>query len=252
MTYHSPAKSTDSKRIDDRVASDFDNLVYHISHDFRASVRALRELPAWVLDDLGAAEVTVPDQVVEYFDLMRIQTDRLDQFLTALLTYARIGRMQTTSVVNFSRVATDALQEAVVAPGFEVSTHLSVPNFEMMEKDLHTLLVALLSNAVKHHFSTSGKIELSAKVLDNFVEITVTDDGPGIEPVFQDSVFGLMTTLKPRDQVEGSGLGLSIARKICETYGGSLTLTSIPDHLGCRFIARINMEKSSWSVDLSG
>lgn len=250
MTYHAPAKK--SEQIDDRVASDFDNLVYHISHDFRASVRALRELPAWVLDDLGAAEVSVPDQVVEYFDLMRVQTDRLDQFLTDLLTYARVGRMQTVSNVNFSRVASDALQEAVIAPGFEVTTHLSVPNFEMMDKDLQTLLVALLTNAVKHHFSTSGKIELTAKTVGDIVEITLIDDGPGIEPVFQDSVFGLMTTLKPRDQVEGSGLGLSIARKICEIYGGSLTLTSIPDHLGCKFVARISMDKSTWAVDLNG
>lgn len=54
----------------------------------------------------------------------------------------------------------------------------------------------------------------------------MADDGPGIDPAYQDRVFGLFQTLRPRDEVEGSGMGLSIVRKAVEARGGWVTVAS--------------------------
>jgi two-component system sensor kinase FixL len=54
----------------------------------------------------------------------------------------------------------------------------------------------------------------------------VQDDGPGIAPQFHDQIFKMFQTLRPRDQVEGSGMGLAMVRKNIETFGGSLNLES--------------------------
>lgn len=48
---------------------------------------------------------------------------------------------------------------------------------------------------------------------ENFIEVTVTDNGPGIAPEFHQRIFAIFQTLKPRDQVEGSGLGLAVVKK---------------------------------------
>jgi signal transduction histidine kinase len=54
----------------------------------------------------------------------------------------------------------------------------------------------------------------------------VRDDGPGIAPEFHQRIFEIFTTLYPRDQVEGSGIGLAIVKKSVESRGGSVWLES--------------------------
>jgi signal transduction histidine kinase len=54
----------------------------------------------------------------------------------------------------------------------------------------------------------------------------VADDGPGIAPQYHEQIFKTFQTLKPRDQVEGSGMGLAIVRKNIEVFGGTLKLES--------------------------
>lgn len=60
------------------------------------------------------------------------------------------------------------------------------------------------------------------------IELAVTDDGPGIAPQFHSRIFDLFQTLKPRDQVEGSGMGLAIVKKIVESHGGQIAVESTP------------------------
>jgi signal transduction histidine kinase len=56
----------------------------------------------------------------------------------------------------------------------------------------------------------------------------VRDDGPGIAPQYHERIFQMFQTLKPRDQVEGSGMGLAMAKKHVEAYGGKISVQSEP------------------------
>ena len=58
------------------------------------------------------------------------------------------------------------------------------------------------------------------------IRFTVCDDGPGIPEEFRAKVLGAMTTLRPRDEVEGSGMGLANIRKIAEHYSGTVSLSA--------------------------
>jgi signal transduction histidine kinase len=68
------------------------------------------------------------------------------------------------------------------------------------------------------------------------------DDGPGVVPEFREKIFQAMTTLKSRDEVEGSGMGLAHVRKILRTYGGSLTWVDRTDGRGVGFDLRFPSE----------
>ena len=58
--------------------------------------------------------------------------------------------------------------------------------------------------------------------------LSVSDDGPGIALEFHERIFQVFQTLKPRDEVEGSGMGLAIVKKIIEGRNGRITVTSAP------------------------
>jgi signal transduction histidine kinase len=66
----------------------------------------------------------------------------------------------------------------------------------------------------------------------SMTEFKVADNGPGIPEQFRSRVFGMFQTLKPRDEVEGSGMGLAIVKKLVERQGGSIWLTEGPGGTG--------------------
>ena len=80
-----------------------------------------------------------------------------------------------------------------------------------------------MSNAIKHHDRPAkGHIWIESRDTTGAFEFTVTDDGPGIPEKFHDRVFGMFQTLKPRDEVEGSGMGLAIVKKLVESQSGTI------------------------------
>jgi signal transduction histidine kinase len=111
----------------------------------------------------------------------------------------------------------------------------SLPTLHTYAAPLETVLRNLVSNAIKHHDKPQGKIEISAKVKGDFIEFSVADDGPGIDPAFHDRIFQMFQTLRPRDQVEGSGIGLAVVEKIISNVGGTIRLESAPNK-GATFI----------------
>ena len=93
---------------------------------------------------------------------------------------------------------------------------------------LETVLRNLINNAIKHHDRRDGHVQIAVQDLGEFFEFSISDDGPGIAPEYHERIFQLFQTLKPRDQVEGSGMGLAIVKKIVESRNGRITVTSEP------------------------
>jgi signal transduction histidine kinase len=58
------------------------------------------------------------------------------------------------------------------------------------------------------------------------VEFSIIDNGPGIEPRFHQRIFEMFQTLQPRDQLEGSGIGLALVKKLIESRGGTIEVLS--------------------------
>jgi signal transduction histidine kinase len=69
-------------------------------------------------------------------------------------------------------------------------------------------------------------VHVSAREIGDFFEFSVTDDGPGIDEAFHERIFLIFQTLQPRDQVEGSGMGLAIVKKAVDNQGGIISITS--------------------------
>ncbi|KHA53457.1 sensor histidine kinase [Sulfitobacter geojensis] len=212
-----------------------------ISHDVRASVRALLELPRWIEEDLEEAGVKIDGSVAASIELMNRHTGRLDRMLVDLLTFSRIGRMQEVRENHLPRVLDQVLEDIPVPAGFAVIRDMECDQLVMGDRDVLTLFDALVGNALKHHDKSSGQIVISTSVQAGEVVLSVADDGPGIPPEYRENVFGAMRTLRPRDEVEGSGMGLANVRKIATLYGGSARITDSPYGRGTLVEARVGV-----------
>lgn len=203
-------------------SKDFEDLIYLLSHDIRGSIRALLEVPQWISEDLIAQGHKITGSLAENINLMNAHTQRLDRMLIDLLVYSRIGRSQTTDIVDLQDELDSVLDQIKVPKGFTIQSDLQCPALMFGDRDILTLLSALLINAIKHHHLEHGNITVISALENNHCVIRVTDDGPGIPEKHRQKVFEAMTTLKPRDEIEGSGMGLAIVRKIVDHYNGQL------------------------------
>ena len=220
---------------------ELERFTYAASHDLRAPLRALSILPDWIQEDLAEANCELPDEVLGHLDDMRQQSRRLDRLLSDLLDYCRVGwndrESEETSIPDLIDEAVKVLQ---LSSNFEVVVEGEWPRINVIEVEILIILRNLISNAIKHHDKQSGSIIIRGHNLAGEVLIDVIDDGPGIPSQFHDRVFEMFRTLKPRDTVEGSGVGLSMVRRIIERWGGSINVDSpIDGERGSRFRLRL-------------
>jgi signal transduction histidine kinase len=209
-----------------RANRDLAEFAYVISHDLKAPMRALR----FIADDLERSlDAPECDEPKVHLALMRQQSQRMSMMLSGLLAYSKVGRKEEL----IETIDTRALLVSVVAslripPAFRVSIEGEWPVAETLSAPLDLVLRNLIDNAVKHHDLPSGMIRVSATTTERRLDIEVADDGPGIELRYQSAVFQPFVRLNADEQVDSSGIGLSLVRKTIETAGGSLVLISDP------------------------
>jgi signal transduction histidine kinase len=73
-------------------------------------------------------------------------------------------------------------------------------------------------------------VEITAQEHGSWVQFTVSDNGPGIDPAFHQRIFEIFQTLRPRDEVKGSGMGLTVVKKLVESRDGRIWIESRLGH----------------------
>lgn len=216
------AKAQESARELARSNHDLEEFAYVASHDLRAPLRAIRNLAGWLEEDLGA---NLNGENRERMDLLKSRVARLEQLIDDLLNYSRAGRvLGAIRKVQSRELVNDIIELLSPPPGFEVINQVNLPQFETAVAPFEQVLRNLLNNALKHHDRPAGRIEVGGVEKDGSLEFWVTDDGPGIPPEFHERVFQLFETLKPRDTLEGSGMGLAVVKRTVEKLGGTIQI----------------------------
>lgn len=209
----------------ERSNTDLDQFAYSASHDLKAPLRVIRNGLYWIEEDLGEK---IDAETRTNLDLVKGRASRMERLLDDLLAYSRIGRTEDRIV----KVTGEELIEEVVGlcdvpAGFtiEVGETLAALTFDMMP--LKNILLNLVSNGIKHHDGEHGTIRVTVESTAGNMDIfEVSDDGPGIPVEFHERITQVFTTLKPRDQVEGSGMGLAFVKRQVEVKGGTLEILS--------------------------
>jgi signal transduction histidine kinase len=206
---------------------------YAASHDLRSPLRAISSLTGWLEDDL---QPVLTDDSREHLALIKNRVGRMEALLTGLLQYSRIGRGDgDVQLLIGCSLAVDVLDLIDVLADFTIEVSPDLPDFRGDKAPVTHVLQNLVDNAIKHHDRTDGRIWITGADMDDKVSFTVTDDGPGIPEEYHERIFGMFQTLRRRDEVEGSGLGLAMVKRYIERNGGDITLDSTDGARGAAF-----------------
>jgi PAS domain S-box-containing protein len=210
----------------ERSNQELDQFAYVASHDLKAPLRVIDNASRWLEEDL-AEKLTDEDR--ENLRLLRNRVARMEKLLDDLLTYSRIGRGSDETfreTVDAASLIGDVMMLLPSSPSIHVEVPDDFGSIEVYRMPLQQVFYNLINNAIKHHDRDTIRIELECRLAGDQYMFTVRDDGPGVAPQFHDRVFEMFHTLKPRDQVEGSGMGLALVKKTVEHFGGTISVAS--------------------------
>lgn len=217
----------------ERINAELEQFAYVASHDLKAPLRGIDNLASWIQEDMGDALQGDPR---DHLALLRKRVSRMEALLDDLLTYSRAGHGDVElSLIDSGALVKEIADLSNLPTGFTVTTLPGMPIFETAKAPLEQVLRNLIGNAAKHRDRDDGQVTVSAHRDGAMYEFTVADNGPGIAPEFQDRIFKMFQTLKPRDDVEGSGMGLAIVRKLVDAHGGSIRVQSEEGQRGTSF-----------------
>ncbi|QDC07894.1 PAS domain S-box protein [Oceanicola sp. D3] len=207
-----------------RSNEELDQFAYVASHDLKAPLRVIQNAAGWLADDL---DPHLTEDTRESLDLLQSRAKRMENLLNDLLEHSRIGRTKQSQEQLTGTAFIEELRGLLHIPeGMRLEIEGPWAEVTLPRMPLQVVLLNLVSNAFKHHDRPDGKVRLTLAERADAWHFTVEDDGPGIAPDFHEKVFQIFQTLRPRDEVEGSGMGLAIVRKHVAVVGGDIELQS--------------------------
>jgi signal transduction histidine kinase len=119
--------------------------------------------------------------------------------------------------------------------GMKIEADAGLPKLTVHHAPLEQVLRNLINNAIKHHPDETGQIRVFAQDQGDSIMFGVEDDGAGIPEEYAERVFKMFQTLQPRDEKEGSGMGLAIVKRIIDWQGGRIWFHAGPGDKGTVF-----------------
>lgn len=209
---------------------DLDQFAYVASHDLKAPMRGIASLAEWITEDIGDK---LSPESRRHMSLLQGRVQRMQALIDGILAYSRAGRTTCPSEqVDTGALVREVIEMQSAPPG--VNTHVApvMPTVEAQRTPLQQIFMNLIGNALKfaRAYRPDAEVSVTHADVDGGVEFAISDNGPGIPPQFHERIWGMFQTLASRDTVEGSGIGLSIVKKIVEARGGHVSVESQPGH----------------------
>lgn len=210
---------------------ELEDFVYTVSHDLKAPVISFQGFSSLLVRRYAEAL----DATGRHY-LCRIQenADHMERLIGDLLELSRIGRTtEAYEEVDVKEVVHRVL-ESVRFQLEERDADVQIPEeFPVIRCDrlrLEQVFMNLISNAVKYaHSERPLRIEVGWDEKDGYYRLYVRDNGIGIDPAYHERIFGIFQRLHDVEGVEGTGAGLTIARRIVEYHGGRIWVESERD-----------------------
>jgi PAS domain S-box-containing protein len=223
--------------------SELAQFAYVASHDLQEPLRKIQTFITRILD---WENENLSDKGRDYFSRIQSASKRMQQLILDLLSFSRASTSEKHfEAVDLNRIlqtVKDQLKDSIDSTNATIK-HAKLPVIHVISYQFEQLFTNLLSNALK--FAKKGvppKIEIThtlvngktishplAKSDKKYHCITISDNGIGFDPQFRERIFNVFQRLHGRDEYAGTGIGLSIVKKIIENHSGFIEADSSPD-----------------------
>lgn len=204
---------------------ELEQFAYIASHDLKAPLRAISNLAEWIEEDLGEG---LDEETANNFKLLKKRVLRMENLIQGVLQYSRVANTELTRVsCNLRQVLDEVVSSLGVPEEFSIEIESNIENIYADPTQINQVFSNLFSNAIKHHDKSQIKLKVTVQNCqskNDWIEIFVGDDGPGIPMEYGEKIFQVFQTLEPRDKTENTGVGLSIVKKIVDKQGGNIEL----------------------------
>lgn len=223
-------ESTEEKSL---IEKENRELISNISHDLKTPITAVKGYVEGIMD--GVADT--PEKMDRYVRTIYNKTNEMDHLINELTFYSKIDTNRIPYTFNKLNVE-DYFEDCSEEVGLELETRgIELVYANYVEKDvmviadgeqIRRVIHNIISNAIKYMDKPKGIIQIRIKDVGDFIQIEIEDNGKGIGPKDLPYIFDRFyrTDVSRNSSKGGSGIGLSIVKKILEDHGGNVWATS--------------------------
>ncbi len=254
-------KSNEKLRQSNRELQDF---AYVASHDLQEPLRKVQAFGDRLEKKFAAS---LSEEGRDYIERMRNAASRMQILINDLLTFSRITtKSKPFETVDINKIARDVVSDLEIRIE-ETSGSVEIEKLPVIDADplqMRQLFQNIIGNALKFHRpGEPPQIKISSDFMNgsdktvqindsnyetqnpcqNVCQIVIQDNGIGFEEKYLDKIFTVFQRLHGRGSYEGSGIGLSVCRKIVERHGGEITAKSAPEK-GSTFFVKLPIKQN--------
>lgn len=215
-----------------------------LSHDFNGHISHIMTVLEILKDSLGK-RVDFSESENSCFDLLTTSTSKVNQLVSDLQQYLSVEYshknlipVELPDVIN---QVSESLKETI-PKDFIIECKEDIPTIQGNPALLHLLFHNLLNNAIKFN-ENMPKITISYVVDGKYIQVSLQDNGIGIDSNYLEAIFSPFKRIANKNHYLGSGLGLSIVKRIVDNHNGSVEVTSTVGEGSC-FTIRLLLDNS--------
>jgi len=204
--------------------AELDSFNHIVSHDLKAPLVAMHSLISFIEEDLN---ITDEEDAKTHFDALKERISKMYALINGMLEYSRVAQGKKTKE-TFSLNALLHEITDILNPEKKHRIHIPKADLEVFTSkvELQHVFLNLISNAIKHCDKESAEIHIAHRKSADYYHFSIRDNGPGIEAKYHHKIFDMFYQLKEGDEVESTGIGLTIVKKIVSSNHGKIKIES--------------------------
>jgi signal transduction histidine kinase len=192
----------------------------------KAPLRGIANLAQWIEEDAGQS---LPEKCRGHLALLKGRVHRMESLIEGILMYSRAGRPgEPPKPVDVAKLVREVVELLDPPSSAKIEVAADLPTLNTQRTPLQQVFMNLVSNALRHARRTDPVVRINWRKVNGVPEFSVSDNGQGIAPEFHERIWGIFQTREARDDLEGTGIGLAVVRKLVESRGGNVSLQSAP------------------------
>ncbi len=212
----------------ERSNKELEQFAYVASHDLQEPVRMISNF-AELLKKRTQKDLDEKSQL--FLDQLLNASGRIHKLINDLLIFSRTTRtIENFTLVDLNNIISQVLEDLSVQIN-ETKANIKYPEMPCIKGDpvqINQLFQNLISNALKYVRNEKPEIEIDFANSGNMTRVSIKDNGIGIERNYFEKIFVIFQRLHSNEEYPGTGIGLSICKKIVDNHGGNIWLDSEP------------------------